>query len=310
MFELSQYYFGKFEVVKLFNEEKNIGLEIIPEFGARLNSLKISSGSVSGIEVIDGFSSEEDIFNDTYYKSALLFPFPNRLKDGTFIENGVTYSFPLNERVRHNAIHGFIADLPFEVEYINTTVEHAEIRLVLNQATPLKHYPFTFRFSVTYRINSQSDFEVNINIQNTSNTHMPFGLGWHPYFTFPEWSGVQLKVSEVDQVELNERALPSGNVKSYSALSTFREVDGIELDDCFVLKCNDRNIAHLQNGLACLTMWRDVDTIPYLQLYTPGRNCIAIEPMTCNVDALNNKMGMISLEPGGSYTTSFGTSVF
>ena len=309
MFELSQYYLGKFEVIKLFHKEKQTGIEVIPGFGARLNSLKVTSDSASGIEVIDGYSSEEDIFNDTYYKSAFLFPFPNRLKDGTFSENGVTYSFPLNEMVRHNAIHGFIADLPFEVEYINTTVEHAEIRLVLDQSTPLKYYPFTFRFSVTYKIDYQSNFEISINVKNTSSANLPFGLGWHPYFTFPDWNGVKLKISEVDQVELNERALPSGNVKSYTTLSSFKEVDNIKLDDCFVLKCNNRNIAHLQNGVACLTIWRDTDTIPYLQLFTPGKKCIAIEPMTCNVDALNNKMGMISLEPKGSYSTSFGVSV-
>ncbi|MBL6449074.1 aldose 1-epimerase [Fulvivirga sp. 29W222] len=309
MFELSQYHLGEFEVIRIFHKQKNIALEVIPAFGARLNSLQVGVGTGSGIEVIDGFSSEEDIFSDKYYKSAFLFPFPNRLKDGTFSENGVTYSFPLNERIRHNAIHGFIADLPFEVEYINTSVENAEIKLVLDQSTPLKFYPFTFKFSVTYKINTQSDFEVKIKIENTSPINMPFGLGWHPYFTFPEWADAKLKISEVDQVELNERALPSGNVKNYKALSFFKAVDNIKLDDCFILKCNERNIAHLQNDKVCLTLWRDVDTIPYLQLFTPEKNCIAIEPMTCNVDALNNKMGMVSLEPGNSYTTSFGTSV-
>lgn len=310
MFELSQYHLGDFEVISVTHQEKNIGFEVIPGYGARLNSLKVASEIASGIEVIDGFTTEEELFNDAYYKSAFLFPFPNRLKDGEFSVNGSTYNFPINEKVRNNAIHGFIADKPFKIDYVNTTSENAEIRLVFSNDTPVSYYPFTFNLCITYKIDTQSRFEVCIEVQNTSKDNLPFGLGWHPYFTFPDWAGVKLKISEVDQVELDERALPSGNTIHYSALSAFKEVDEVKLDDCFVLKDKEQNIAHLQNGVACLTIWRDVETIPYLQLYTPGKNCIAIEPMTCNVDALNNQMGIVNLQPQSNYTTSFGVAVY
>lgn len=45
----------------------------------------------------------------------------------------------------------------------------------------------------------------------------------------------------------------------------------------------------------------------YLQLFTPAhRKSIAIEPMTCNINAFNNKEGLIILEPEEVLDLSFG----
>lgn len=309
MFETSQYYFGDYEVVRLYHASQDIAMEVIPAFGARLNSLKVKSATHSGIEIIDGFSSEEDIFSDTFYKSAFLFPFPNRLKDGQFEMGGQTFNFPLNEAHRNNAIHGFIADLPFGISYIDTKHDYAEIQLELVHTEQPDYYPFSFKIIVTYRLDINSDFNVRVDIVNTSDNELPFGFGWHPYFTFPDWHGVSLKLNDVERIELNERALPSGEVSPYSSLNTFKDVRDIQLDDCFLLKTTQSDVACLKNGVASLTLWRDVDTIPYLQIFTPQKECIAIEPMTCNVDALNNKMGLTTLPPGQTYTTAFGITV-
>ncbi|MCB0643138.1 MAG: hypothetical protein KDC44_15925, partial [Phaeodactylibacter sp.] len=45
----------------------------------------------------------------------------------------------------------------------------------------------------------------------------------------------------------------------------------------------------------------------FLQVFTPDhRQSIAIEPMTCNVDAFNNREGLIVLKPGEAHAASFG----
>lgn len=309
MFRFTQYNLGNYTVAKLYDPEREMGFEILPSFGARLNSLKFSTDREAGIEVIDGFQATDDIANDKYYKSALLFPFPNRLKDGTFSINGSTFQFPVNEKERNNAIHGFIADKPFKVLAVNTTEDEAEIQLSYKHSTQLDYYPFHFEMLITYTLKAPDTFSIAIEVKNNSRQPMPFGLGWHPYFTLPGWDNVKLKISKVDQVELDERALPSGNIKEYTALTQFKGIRKLSLDDCFSLVDQERNIATLKNGKLGLDIWRDVSTVPYLQIYTPRKNCVAIEPMTCNVDALNNKMGMVSLEPEDSFSTSFGVSL-
>ena len=48
----------------------------------------------------------------------------------------------------------------------------------------------------------------------------------------------------------------------------------------------------------------------YIQLYAdPERQSLAIEPMTCPPDVLNNRMGLIELDPGAESKVIFGVRV-
>ena len=42
------------------------------------------------------------------------------------------------------------------------------------------------------------------------------------------------------------------------------------------------------------------ESIEYVQLYSPADNIIAVEPMSCSIDAFNNGKGLIELLPGES----------
>ena len=56
-------------------------------------------------------------------------------------------------------------------------------------------------------------------------------------------------------------------------------------------------------------MWQETGTNKYnfLQVYIPpSREMIALEPMTSNIDAFNNKDHLIILEPGKKWSASFG----
>ena len=45
----------------------------------------------------------------------VLFPFPNRIRDGRFTWDGKTYQLPLNDPVQKNAAHGFACRVPWRV---------------------------------------------------------------------------------------------------------------------------------------------------------------------------------------------------
>jgi aldose 1-epimerase len=58
-----------------------------------------------------------------------------------------------------------------------------------------------------------------------------------------------------------------------------------------------------------LRYWQEVGEsgFPYVQLFTPPhRTCLAIEPMTCNIDAFNNGEGLIRVESGERRAAVFG----
>ncbi len=50
--------------------------------------------------------------------------------------------------------------------------------------------------------------------------------------------------------------------------------------------------------------------VEQLQVYIlPARNSVAVEPMTCNIDAFNNHDGLIVLEAGQDFKAEYGVKV-
>ena len=65
----------------------------------------------------------------------------------------------------------------------------------------------------------------------------------------------------------------------------------------------------LANEEGKLTYWQEAGTGKYnfIQIFTPPhRNCIALEPMTSNIDTFNNKDGLVILQSGESLGGKFG----
>src|SRR5438045_5374673 len=61
--------------------------------------------SVGRREVLDPFDVQA--MPDGAHGSVLV-PWPNRLEDGSYSFDGVTYQLPLTEPTKHNAIHGLL----------------------------------------------------------------------------------------------------------------------------------------------------------------------------------------------------------
>src|SRR5262249_61602073 len=55
------------------------------------------------------FSEPPDMPNPSPTRSGhpILFPFPNRIRDGRFVFEGREYALPLNDSTKSHAIHGF-----------------------------------------------------------------------------------------------------------------------------------------------------------------------------------------------------------
>ena len=87
------------------------------------------------------------------------------------------------------------------------------------------------------------------------------------------------------------------------------------LDDVFKYssenKINFVNIFSKESATR-LSIWHEAgfNKYNYLVLYTPpDRKSIAVEPMTSNINAFNSKEGLIIIEPGESWSASYGFSL-
>lgn len=269
---------------------------VLPTHGAAISNLTLNHESVVKFPLAEGDFAKG-------YPSALLFPFPNRVRDGKYSFEGVDYQLSRNETGRTHALHGFVSDEVFEV-----------IDQKRNSVT-LKHsyqggkdgYPFPFELEVTYSIVRNHTFRLSYKITNTGTQNMPCGFGWHPYFNLKDKKVGDLEISlpnhytfEVDDATIPFLTNEAGTheITEGTSLSLKNEI----LDNVYkVADAGKFAETKLTDGELTLTIKQQTgkNLLNYIVLYTPpSRNSIAIEPQTANINAFNNEGGLIILEAG------------
>jgi aldose 1-epimerase len=265
-------------------------MEIVHQ-GATLNELRLSNHSI-----IWGY----DLANESVpegSKSSILFPFPNRLCDGEYQFEGVKYHFPINEPANHNALHGFLHDCHFELSEEKIFENQIDLSFVYRYEGQKHFFPFPFEFIADYKIHHNHSLYCEFEVRNTGDSKIPVGFGWHPYFLLNP-KKVQLQLPRVKQVLMDQRQLPTGVRIDYHEYKEQSLVGERRHDDCFeVLKPGPVYLSGEEFDLEL----NFSENNRFLQLFTPREeNTIAVEPMSCNVNALNNRQGLIILNPDES----------
>jgi aldose 1-epimerase len=244
----------------------------------------------------------------------ILFPFPNRIRDGRFTWDGKDYQLPRNDHEHVNAIHGFVFDRPWRVADRGADAEAAwvtgEFRGSADAPDLTAHWPADFRVRVTHRLTA-TRLAIRAEVSNPDSRPLPFGLGYHPYFRVPlvpnssaaecTVQGHAREVWELQQfLPTGERRVPEGPLD----LATPRPFEALRLDDVYT----GLDAAPVVEGLRLLGAVRQP---PYavtmrllaapafreLVLYTPGhRQAVCLEPYTCPTDAVN--LQQRGLDPG------------
>lgn len=237
----------------------------------------------------------------------ILFPFPNRIRNGHFAWDGKEYQLPLNDSTSTHAIHGFACRKPWRMIDQGAGQDHAwltgQFRGSVDAPESLAQWPADYQITVTYRLQEQKLAALCV-IENPDRKPLPMGFGFHPYFKIPFVSGSKPE-SYITQVKARrywelKDMLPTGKrlpVDVRRDLNIPRKVSELELDD--VLTDGPDTLVATGDGLCILGRIRDVDAGVELQvrgtrdfrenvLFTPShREAFCIEPYTCTTDAIN-----------------------
>lgn len=283
-------------------------LQIISQFGGVLADLQLFNGKET-IAILDSYQSIEDAEAKAYYKSHFLLPFPNRMKNGRYDFDGKSYQFPVNDANTNNNLHGFLETIPMEI-ITKEENDNQGIIILKGSSDGFDYYPFSFDFSLKYTLTA-SQLGIQTTIKNTGNTKIPIGFGWHPYFKLDteKVNDLKMQLPDCQFVKVNNRMMPTGETQDYLTFSDLTKIGDTTLDNCFILNNSDKEKATitLQSETTTLNIWQETKAFPYFQIYTPdSRESIAIEPMTCNVDAFNNGNGLWVLESGVEEVMEFG----
>lgn len=272
---------------------------IIPSHGAALNSFFFKNQ-----EWIDGYNSLNQL-HEKPYKSALLAPFPNRIKDGNYNWKNKQYQLPINRPQEQHAIHGFLYNRPFEIDKEKITKNKVEISFKHNYNGDYEGFPFSFKIKIKYSLSNKDVLKVKINIENIGNKTMPFGLGFHPYFkTSTSFDESILTMPACKKLPLDERMLPTEDIILFANKSKDFLGKDLTLDDCF--KINEKGIFTSKDTKSKNAIVISSKKLSYFQLFTPStRNAIAIEPMSCPPNVFNNKIDLLKIKPLKKYKASW-----
>ncbi len=305
MFDIRQSAFGAFQAHTLESADGQASLTVVPGFGSCVTGLRLQ-----GRAVLDTYQTAEEMKINRWAKNAFLFPFPNRLKHGQYRWEGQIYQFPVNDAPTNNALHGFGMDRPMEALQSSAGTDKAILVTAYRYDGSREAYPFPFELELTFTL-SETAMSVGMKVVNTGAQSLPMGVGWHPYFQLTEQvDELYLQLPPCDMIGVDTEMIPTGKQYEYTTFSRARRIGPEVLDNCFALRQQQGRIEVLmQGGGRSLKYWQEVGEgkFPFVQLFTPPhRSSLAVEPMSCNIDAFNNGEGLWKLMPGGKAIARFG----
>ncbi|MGI8667263.1 MAG: aldose 1-epimerase family protein [Jatrophihabitans sp.] len=242
---------------------------------------------------------------------AVLLPWPNRIRDGRYHFDGVHYQLPLTEPATSNASHGLVKWVRW------TAVDHQPSSVtVQHDLAPQTGYPFELRLRLRYALDPVAGLTVALTASNIGSRTAPFGAGFHPYLDLAghELDTAELLIPAATVLDTDERQIPVGR----------RSVSQTPFDLRVIGPIGQRRLDHGFTDLTgtAVLLRTEARTVQlhwdapwtYLQVFTPpfitpGRNAVAIEPMSCPANAFNSGENLIRLEPGQSWSAGWGIAV-
>jgi aldose 1-epimerase len=292
---------------------------VLPEVGANCVQFRVRGPGGQSVDLLrQPASADEQRSAPSRHGLPLLFPFPNRIRQGRYSFQDRTYQLPVNHS--GNAIHGLVIAARFRVEAAEVTAQGAHLRCVVAHADLEKTdgYPFPFRFVADYYLHD-AVLTLTVSAVNEGDGDMPFGFGIHPYFHLPLTSGgrrqdCRIAVPVGDRWELDSTLVPTGQrlpLASADPRPDLTPIGDRTFDDVYgtVALTSGWSTCRLVDPKLPLEVALQADaSFREIVVYAPpGQDVICFEPYTCATDAFNlNERGIdagrLVLERGGSWT--------
>ncbi len=247
----------------------------------------------------------------------ILFPFPNRIRDGRFSWQGKMYELPRNDPSGKNAIHGFACRRAWRVIGQGADADSAwlsgEFHGSRDAPECATFWPADYRIRVTYRL-MPGRLRIEAVADNPDRVPLPFGLGYHPYFLTTPAAECRVHVPARQYWELDE-SLPSGRrilISGSRDLNRPRPFADLSVDDVLTDLAGDPADGLVERGAIArgplsVRIRSSPDFREAVVFTPPHRQAFCIEPYTCATDAINLQArgvdaGLRLLQPGESWS--------
>jgi galactose mutarotase-like enzyme len=239
------------------------------------------------------------------------------VRDGKWQWRGANYQLALTEPEQHNAIHGLVRWLGWNI------VDRSQTSVTMACTSwPQMGYPWPLDVGVGYALGDDG-LTVRQSVTNRGTSAAPVAAGAHPYVTVgtPTVDDAVLHVPADEWIDTGDQQIPTGTVSVEGSPYDFRTprpIGGTEIDYTFTGLHRDDDgrfvlrLAHPSDGHA-VEVWVD-RSYPYVEVFTgdalpdPGRRRqgLGVEPMTAPPNALASREGLVVLEPGDTWQGQWG----
>ncbi len=239
----------------------------------------------------------------------VLFPIVGRLKSDLYTYGGHSYHLPQ---------HGFARDRKFRL--VDATADRLQFELGWDESS-LQVFPFRYHLQAIFSVTPDS-VSIRYVVSNRGGEELYFSIGAHPAFQCPVGPGEAFEdyYLEFSEPETLDRHYLSGglfNGKTAPFLVNAQRF-GLTYDlfeqDAIVFHQPVSRYLTLGSDKSPHRLTMDLEGAPYLGIWTkPGAPFICLEPWQGIADRANasgrleEKAGIISLEPGAEF--GFGFSV-
>lgn len=238
----------------------------------------------------------------------VLFPIIGGLKDGSYTFQGKQYKLPS---------HGFARGSQFSVTRSGS--DSAELMLA-SSPTSRESYPFDFTLKVSFVL-ERAGIAIRYIVTNTGPVRMFFSIGSHPAFVIPFAGGVLEnyyvlfeREEAIERWFFKDGLVVAGKTEEVLENSRVLGLSRSLFDDGIMIfkhpASREFSIAHSGSSHAVRIV---TEGVPYLGIWSKpsGAPFLCIEPwhgipdMSDATGKLEEKEGILSLEPGAVFATGY-----
>jgi aldose 1-epimerase len=305
------------QVISLADYEAETQAILVPSYGFPCIAFRMRLGSQAWHVLSEPPDAESFATRIGRYGVPIMYPWPNRIRDGRFTFEGREYTLPIAGRGPH-AIHGLTRDRAWTVEQTGTDDDGAFCRasIAIGQM-PDDVWRFPSRLTVEYRLHGPA-LSLRAEAANLGTTPVPMGFGIHPWFDVPFGPCGTRELMEIRAPasgfwELDETLCTTGPIRPVADgfdAGRWRPIGDRFIDDVYTgLSLEDgwfsAEVRDPSSGRS-IAVRSDSGFREHVVFAPLHSSVVCLEPYTCTTDAFNLSQrgldaGTIILEPGQTW---------
>jgi len=216
---MNKNHFGKFynnEDVYLFSLKNNNGIEIkITNYGGIITSIITPDKNGNFSDIVLGFETLDEYLSGHPYFGAIIGRYCNRIKNGTFMLNGIQYNLAKNDGENH--LHGGLKGFDKVLWYSNIRKDEEKELLEISYLSKdmEEGYPGNLQVKVTYSLNNNNELKIEYIAITDEDTII--NLTNHSYFNLSGEETIlnhELKIYADYFTPIDSTLIPTGELLS------------------------------------------------------------------------------------------------